>query len=520
MATAQLGTLVRHIKELAAGHVARHRTDRQLLDDFAARRDEGAFARLVERHGPMVLRVCRNVLRHEQDAEDAFQATFLVLARQTASIRKREALASWLHGVAYRTAMKAKRSAARRRNHEARLRDVKPKAAAGPTWDDVQALLDQEIQRLPESFRSAFVLCVLDGKTVPAAAAELGVKEGTLSWRLTRAGQRLRRQLARRGIQLSALLAALSLAQGAGNAAAPAVLVNAAIRCGLLFAAGEPAAGVIPPHVAALAAGVTRAMFLTRAKITAVLLLATALLAGGSAWARRAPAAPGDETNPGVKRPEDAKSRAAGPKAGSTDQADLDSDGDGLPDFQEVHKYRTDPNKKDTAGQGTPDGDWQQRREFTYSVRAVVRVMPPYNLKALHDDYQDVRVRKETRDFAELEVVVYPFNSNAEAIKGNPNWKKDYAGMKEYLNPGVTTNWDDGMRKDLLRDLARDGIDPDQLTDKEVVERVSRWLFQRSRQREMFCTFYVGFPDGKPEVLPGLEQAFEKDKGDPKWTVQ
>jgi hypothetical protein len=202
------------------------------------------------------------------------------------------------------------------------------------------------------------------------------------------------------------------------------------------------------------------------------------------------------------------------------EEADPDTDGDGLPDFQEVHKYQSDPNKKDTSGKGVSDGDWQQRREFTYSVRAVVRVMPPYSLKRLNDDYQDVRVRKETKDFVELEVVVYPFNSNSEAITGNRNWKIDYAGMKEYLAPGITTNWDDAMRQKLLRELAKDGIDPDKLTDKEVVEQVSRWLFKRSRCRDMFCTFYIGFPNGKPEVLPGLEKAFERDKGDPKWTTQ
>src|SRR5579871_5206829 len=197
-----------------------------------------------------------------------------------------------------------------------------------------------------------------------------------------------------------------------------------------------------------------------------------------------------------------------------------DSDGDGLSDYQEIHKYRTDPKKKDTAGKGVADGDWHQRREFTYSVRAILRVMPPYNLQAMNDDYQDVRVRTETKQYAELEVVVYPFNSNAEEIEGNPNWRKDYARMKEYLAPGITTNWDESMRTELLRELAKNGIDPDKLTEKEVVERVSRWLFQRCHYRGMFCTFYVGFPDGKPEVLPGMEKAFERDKGDPKWTVQ
>jgi hypothetical protein len=197
---------------------------------------------------------------------------------------------------------------------------------------------------------------------------------------------------------------------------------------------------------------------------------------------------------------------------------DRDSDGDGLADFHEVHKYRTDPNKKDTGGEGVADGDWQQRREFTYSVRAVIRVMPPYNLNALTDDYQDVRVRKETKDYVELEVVVYPFNTNAEAIQVNPNWKSDYAGMKEYLAPGVTTNWDEEMRATLLRELARDGIDPDKLTDREVVERVSRWLFKCSTYRDMFCTFFIGFAGGKAQVLAGLEGALQK--GDPKWTVQ
>jgi hypothetical protein len=415
--------------------------------------------------------------------------------------------------------MKARRGAARRRSHEARLRALTPEAAPGPRWDEVQGVLDEELRCLPEPLRAAFTLCVLEGKSGPRAAAELGCKEGTVSSRLTRARQRLRKQLARRGIELSALLAALSIAESAGKAALLPALAQATIRFGLLVAAGRPAAALIPSHVAALAAGVTRAMFLTRTKIAVVVLLAV-LIGGGGAWAHRVLAVPTDETNPDAKREEVAKPRAAGERAGSVDEADPDSDGDGLPDFQEVHKYGTDPNQKDTAGNGVSDGDWQQRREFTYSVRAVIRVMPPYNLQALNDDYQDVRVLKEAKEFAELEVVVYPFNSNAEAIKGNPNWQKDDAGMKEYLAPGVTTNWDDQMRKDQLSELARDGIDPDKLTDKEVVEQVSRWLFKQSRYRDMFCTFYAGFRDGKPEVLPGLEKAFERDKGDPKWTVR
>jgi RNA polymerase sigma factor (sigma-70 family) len=282
MATAQLGTLLWHIRKLAAARCSLQQTDHELLDDFSARRDQTAFAALVSRHGPMVLRVCRRVLNHEQDAEDAFQATFLVLARNSGSIRKRAALAEWLHGVAYRTAMNAKRSAARRRNHEGRLRSLTPEAAPSPTWDDVQAVLDQEIQRLPNAFRAAFVLCVLEGKSKSEAAAELGLQPGTVSSRVTRARQRLQRQLARRGVELSALLAAVSVAEGIGNGAVPAVLASSTLRWGLLVAAGESAAGGIPSHVAALAAGATRAMFLTKTKIATAILLTASVLTGGA----------------------------------------------------------------------------------------------------------------------------------------------------------------------------------------------------------------------------------------------
>src|SRR5262249_26221060 len=226
---------------------------------FAARRDETAFASLVARHGPMVLRVCRRVRGHEHDAEDAFQAAFLVLARHVGSIRKRDALAGWLHGVAYRTAMRVKRSAARRRNHEARLQTRRTdfKSVPPPTWDDVQAILDDEIQHLPDAYRAAFVLCALEGKSVPQAATELGVKPGTASSRLMRARRRLQQRLARRGIQLAALLAAVSVADSAGRAEVPALLARQVIRYGLLTAASNGTSTAIPLHIAALAAGVT-----------------------------------------------------------------------------------------------------------------------------------------------------------------------------------------------------------------------------------------------------------------------
>jgi hypothetical protein len=374
---------------------------------------------------------------------------------------------------------------------------------------EAQAALDAALGELPEKYRAALVLCYLEGKTQEEAARRLGCPLATVRTRVARGRKLLRDRLVNHGLTLSTAGLAALLIASAAPAAAPAALAKGAVRSALAFAAGKPAAALCSTQAAGLVEGGLRAMFLSKVKTATVLLLAAGLVAGATALTQGVTAA--DE---GAKPPAD------GDRVAAVREADPDSDGDGLPDFQEIHKYRTDPRKKDTAGQGVSDGDWQQRREHTYSVRAVVRVMPPYNLKALNDDYQDVRVRKETKDFVELEVVVYPFNSNAEAIKGNPNWQKDYAGMKEYLTPGVTTNWDEPMRKDLLRELAKDGIDTDKLTDKEVVEQVSRWLFKRSRHREMFCTFYTGFRGGKPEVLPGLEETFERDKGDPKWTVQ
>src|SRR5262245_14446474 len=195
-----LSSVVSCVRTLAEARQAADMSDQQLLHRFASDNDVGAFRALVERYGRRVFSVCRHVLQHTQDAEDAFQATFLVLASKARVIRKRQALASWLHGVAYRIAMKAKRDAARRRNHEAR-------AGAAPgtdpatemSWREVQAILDEEIQRLPERERTAFVLCCLDGLGRIEAARQLHVKEGTLSSRLASARQRLQKRLAIRG---------------------------------------------------------------------------------------------------------------------------------------------------------------------------------------------------------------------------------------------------------------------------------------------------------------------------------
>src|SRR5262249_30799713 len=159
------GAVLTHIRKLALAEPAPEWSDAELLQQFIAYNDQTAFTALVERHGRLVLGICRHVLQHDADAEDAFQATFLVLARNAASIRKYEALASWLHGVAYRIAMKAKRDAARRRARE-RQAAARPaeKSFAETSLRELQMVLDEEVQRLPDKFQAPFVLCCLESK--------------------------------------------------------------------------------------------------------------------------------------------------------------------------------------------------------------------------------------------------------------------------------------------------------------------------------------------------------------------
>jgi len=202
----------------------------------------------------------------------------------------------------------------------------------------------------------------------------------------------------------------------------------------------------------------------------------------------------------------------------------LDSDNDGLSDFQETHKYLTDPVKSDTDGDGVSDGDWNERREYSYSVRSILQFMPPFDEDALNDDFQDAQVLEKRDDCIELEVIHYPFATVYQSIQENANWQQDYSDMIEYLKPGVTTNWDAKMKQDLLKELRIDGIMIDKLTDIQVVEQVSSWLMKKSRSLDkVFTTYYIHFPNNQLRVYPGLEDAFKsefnRDKDDYDWTI-
>jgi hypothetical protein len=191
---------------------------------------------------------------------------------------------------------------------------------------------------------------------------------------------------------------------------------------------------------------------------------------------------------------------------------EIDTDRDGLADFHEKHKYFTNPASADSDGDSVPDGDWHERREYTYTIRSVVKVMRPCDVAVANDDYQDARVLSETDNYVELEVIHYPFNTNAAAIVGSLDWQNPVPEVQPYLQAGITTNWDEAMRSDLIAELKNDGIDLSGITDKHVVERVARWLLARGKYRDQFGTYFVHFPNGRAEILPGLEEAFRTNR--------
>jgi RNA polymerase sigma factor (sigma-70 family) len=270
--------------------------DEQLLEQFLARRGEDAelaFAAVVERHGPMVLRVCRRILADPNDAEDAFQVTFLVLARKARSIARRGLLANWLYGVAVRTARELRKGVIRRRAREARMRAaLRTHAMPDQPDDELRAALDEELCRLPDSFRAPVVLCDLEGKTHKEAAEILGWPVGTVSSRLVRARERLRARLARRGLDPAAADAPLEPVP----MVVPPAMVAATSRAAARLAAGATIAGVAPSYLAAITQGVLKTMVI--AKITskgivipaALCLSLGALAVGVIASARSGPA--------------------------------------------------------------------------------------------------------------------------------------------------------------------------------------------------------------------------------------
>jgi len=271
MADSRAGRVLGHLHHWL-GSTPTLTDDGILLERFVRQRDEKAFAELVSRHGPLVFGLCRRLLGNVQDAEDVFQAAFFVLARKAATIRKPGALSCFLHGVAYRLALKAKAEASKRRSHERQAASSADRVETDLSWREVRGLLDEELQRLPEKQRLPLVLCYLEGLTQDEASRRLGWPRGTLKRRLESGRERLRLRLVQRGVTLGAGLFAATLTDSATMGAASLTLRNDTVQAAMQFVTHETAALAVTPAML-LAKGALQTMLTTKLKIGAMMVL-------------------------------------------------------------------------------------------------------------------------------------------------------------------------------------------------------------------------------------------------------
>lgn len=330
--------------------------DAHLLAHFVLHHDEDAFAALVARHGPLVFGLCRRVLRHRQDAEDVFQATFLVLARKAATIRKPESLACWLHGVAYRLALKAKSEVERRRLHEQRAAACHQEDKNDLSWREMRGAIDEELQRLPEKQRQPLILCYLEGLTQDEAAQRLNWPRGTLKRRLESGREKLRLRLTQRGISLGTGLFAVALTESASRGAFPLTLRLATVKAAVAFVGGEGGA-LATTQAALLANGALQTVLTTKLKLGVLLLV---LLGFATAMAGRA------MQHPAAEKQQEEKARPGNAKENRNDCA-----GDPLPPFARARLGTTRWSHRDnvSAAAFAPDGKTVASAGFDGEVR-------------------------------------------------------------------------------------------------------------------------------------------------------
>lgn len=337
--------------------------DGELLDLFVERHDAAALSTLIQKHGLMVWGVCRRVLHNEQDAEDAFQATFLVLVRKASSISPRSLVGNWLYGVAHQTALHARRTAARRRANEVQVKEMPDSAAVQhDPWPDLRPVLDEELSRLPDNYRAVVVLCDLEGRTRKEVALQLGVPEGTVAGRLARARAMLAKRLTERGVTLSCGALVAVLAQHATATVVPNAVVSRTIQTVTTVAAGQAVAtGAISGNVATLTEGVLKAMLVNKLKAVVAVVLALGLMAiAATALTFRMAVAQGDQP-PAAEKPVNVSEKPEQKKA-----ADLPPVAD-----------RTES----PVPKGVDDPMWQVEFRWAYGLRdgeLIRRVAPPY----------------------------------------------------------------------------------------------------------------------------------------------
>jgi RNA polymerase sigma factor (sigma-70 family) len=309
MPTGQANRLMPTLRRVVLARQAASRSDGELLGAFVDGRDADAFAELVRRHGPMVLGVCRRVVGDHATADDAFQASFLVLARRAAGVRPREQVGNWLYGVAYRTALKARMVLARRRSREKQV-DAMPEPtapAARTDWTDLLSVIDEELARLPDKLRLPVVLCDLEGRPQREVAKHLNVPPATLATRLASARRTLAARLTRRGVTLSGGALAGLLGTHAAAPAVPTALAGGVVRAVEAGATGSALHSLVSANAVQLSEGVMRMMMLAKLKAVAVLAV-TALVLTTGLGVGLVPAA-ADDSAPRSGAPQGARSR-------------------------------------------------------------------------------------------------------------------------------------------------------------------------------------------------------------------
>ena len=312
--------LLKLIRRAVERERTRQLSDQNLLREFRERGDEAAFEALLHRHGPMILSVCRNILGREADAEDAFQATCVILARKAGTIRKSASLASWLHGVAYRTALKARVRAGTREKHESLAPGRSASDLDDISWREVRHVLHEELTALSERYRAPLVTCYLEGKTQDEAALQLGMAKSTLKERLERGRTLLRTRLVRRGLGSTALLTAAAWPD-ATLACVPADLLADTVQAATQLAGGQAAATILSPKIIALTGGTLKTVLVANLKLGTTVLLGTALIAAGAGMTLR-PSQGDDSTSahrlPAQRDRGDPKQQAIEPGESST----------------------------------------------------------------------------------------------------------------------------------------------------------------------------------------------------------
>jgi RNA polymerase sigma factor (sigma-70 family) len=477
-------SLLLALRRVAADQHLHDLPDQTLLERFTLERDEGAFHVLLQRHGPMVLDVCRALLPSQADAEDAFQATFLVLARQAGSIRRTASLGTWLYGVAVRTAHKARAGFSRRRKHERQAARSEESAAEDLTWREVQQVLHEELSQLSERYRLPLVLCYLQGRTLDDVAGQLGVARNTLKTRLERGREVLRARLLRRGLGPAALLLA-SAWPASARAELPAGLL-ASTTAALGLTKGQ-APGLISARVAALTEGVANTMGITRFKIMTAVTMVLACVGmglGGLAYTRpadkptSAAAEPVSAPAPVARRPPaEQKAIAALQAVGGRIVLDKRQTGEPVVGVYLLSRQVT-------------DRDFEHLKEFK-SLKTLV--VPGISAAAM----------KEIRGLKSL-----------ERLRARPEVKADMQDLSELRN---------------LRELELEGFDAEGLADLRGLKhlrvlRLTPWratgkglkeLGELKELRRLELAFVFGVPDEERQVeailqawseLPDLEE--------------